>query len=58
MDERRRDHTFDQARTDLNYLCSMLHVDADKLRIASETVQRIERALVHLKQLQPDQMNH
>ena len=48
------DHTFNQARTDLNFLCSKLAVDADELPLVGESEQRIERALVLLKQLQPD----
>ena len=40
------DHTFNQARTDLNFLCSKLAVDTDELPLVGETVQRIERALV------------
>ena len=43
-------HTFSQARTDLNFLCSKLSVDTDELPVVGETVQRIERALVLLKQ--------
>ena len=52
------DHTFNQARTDLNFLCSKLAVDADELPLVGESDQRIERALVLLKQLQPEQDNH
>ena len=40
------DHTFNQACTDLNFLCSKLAVDTGELPLVGETVQRIERALV------------
>lgn len=46
------DHTFNQACTDLNFLCSKLAVDSrlavdtDELPLVGETVQRIERAQV------------
>ena len=45
------DHTFNQARTDLNFICSKLSYKDEELPIVCETVQRIERALVLLKQL-------
>ena len=51
-------HTFNQARSDLNFLCTKLSYKDEELPIICETVQRIERALVLLKQLQPDQANH
>ena len=45
-----KDPTFTQSQTDLNYLCSKVTVDDDELPLVGETVQRIERALVGLRQ--------
>ena len=46
------DPTFTQAQIDLNYLCSKVTVDADELPLVGETVQRIGRVFVLLKQTQ------
>ena len=46
----RQQEDFNQAQTDLNYLCSKVKVDADELPQVADTVQRIERALVVLRQ--------
>jgi hypothetical protein len=51
------DHTFTQARVDLNFLCSKLSVDTVEFPIVGATVQRIERALVLLK-TQQSKSNH
>ncbi len=50
--------TLNQARTDFNFICSKLSYKDEELPIVCETVQRIECALVLLKQLQPEQDNH
>ena len=44
------DQTFNQARTDLNFICSKLSYKDEELSTVCETVQRIERALVLLKE--------
>jgi len=44
------DHTFKQARTDFNFICSKLSYNEEELPIVCETVQRTERALVLLKE--------
>ena len=46
------DHTFNQARTDFNFICSKLSYKDEELPLVCETVQRIERALVLLKSLE------
>ena len=51
------DHTFNQARTDFNFICSKLSYKDEELPIVCETVQPIESALVLIKKLQPDQAN-
>jgi len=44
------DHTFNQARTDFNFICSRLTYKDEELLVVCETVQRIERVLVLLKE--------